>query len=292
MTQSRLYFHAGEAIVHPLLSRIEFRFEEDGFPISAFEDLDNPGNWTVSVYCETQDASEQAERLSAVLKSEGHAFKIMREDIPDTDWVEATLRELVPVRAGNFVVHGAHDKHVPRPHEVAIQIDAGLAFGTGHHGTTAGCLDMLTRISKRSKFHNILDLGTGSGVLAIALAKTQIAHVMATDIDPVSVETARVNAHINQAHTNIECITATGFAHRRFSEQGPYDLIVANILANPLKAMAHDISRHLTGNADLVLSGLLPHQRASILATFRVHGMIHEFTHIRDGWLTLVLKKP
>ncbi|MDJ0613514.1 MAG: 50S ribosomal protein L11 methyltransferase [Rhizobiaceae bacterium] len=292
MSQSRLFIETNEAEARSLQSSFEFAFEDDGFAISAFEDLENPGDWTVSVYTSTDQVEELSTRMTALAGDLGFEIELQREDLPETDWVAETLRELHCVRAGRFVMHGSHEMDAPAPHEIGLQIDAGLAFGTGHHGTTAGCLDMLSEVSKRKTFYNALDLGTGSGVLAIAVAKAHQAQVLATDIDPVATETARQNAKINGTQDCVECITASGFTHRRFGEQAPFDLVIANILAKPLQSMALEIALHTMPGGTIILSGLLPHQQRMIVATFRQHNIMFEKSYIRDGWLVLVLSKP
>lgn len=270
----------------------EDAFEDDGFPVSSFEDLDNPVNWEIAVYMDTNLADDTHTRMKAICHEQGITVSFEREDIEDKDWVAETLRDLNSVRAGRFIVHGSHEMHVPKPHEISILINAGLAFGTGHHGTTAGCLDMLSRACKKQTFRNVLDLGTGSGVLAIAAAKAMPCFVMATDIDPVATETARYNAKQNGVQSHVECLTSVGFTQARMHEQAPFDLVIANILARPLQAMALDIVAHTQAGGTVILSGLLPHQRNPIIASFRLQGLHHEYSHIRDGWLVIVFKKP
>lgn len=291
MPQSRLYIETNETDARALQASFEFAFEDDGFAVSAFEDLDNPGDWTVSVYVEADGVSELEKRMLSLAQDIGITVSLQREDLPDIDWVAETLRDLHSVRSGRFVMHGSHEMDAPAPNDIGLLIDAGLAFGTGHHGTTAGCLDMLGEVSKQKSFHNCLDLGAGSGVLAIAIAKTHNARVLATDIDPVATETAANNTKRNGVHAAIECITANGFDHRRFKEQGPFDLVIANILAKPLKVMARDIAQHTLSGGTVILSGLLPHQKRMIVATFRQHNIMFEKAYIRDGWLILVLSK-
>lgn len=269
----------------------EEEFEEDGFPVSSFEDLENPVNWEIAVYTDTTLADETHARMAKLAKQENIKISFKREDIADIDWVAETLRDLISVRAGRFIVHGTHETHVPRPHEIAVHINAGLAFGSGHHGTTAGCLDMLSRVLKRKTFRNVLDLGTGSGVLAIAAAKAMPCFVMATDIDPVATETAKYNAKQNGVQAHVECLTSVGFTKARMHEQAPFDLVIANILAKPLQQMALDIAAHTARGGTVILSGLLPHQRAPIVASFRLQGLHLEYSHIRDGWLILVFDK-
>ena len=292
MSQSRLYIETNEAEARALQASYEFAFEDDGLAVSAFEDLENPGNWTVSVYIDSDEVSALADRMTALAREIDLSINLKREDLPDVDWVAETLRDLHCVRAGRFVMHGSHEKDAPKAHEIGLLIDAGLAFGTGHHGTTAGCLDMLSEVSKRKTFYNALDLGTGTGVLGIAVAKAHQAQVLATDIDPVATETAIENTKRNGTLNFVECITASGFGHRRFGEQAPFDLVIANILAKPLQSMAHDIALHTMAGGTIILSGLLPHQQRTIVATFRQHNVMFEKSYIRDGWLILVLSKP
>ncbi len=210
-------------------------------PVASFEIDENAGLWSVSVYVPADEAPHFERRMIEVLERENLPTGIGHEPLQDIDWVAATLAELTPVRSGRFIVHGSHDRHVPRPHQHAVLIDAGLAFGTGHHGTTAGCLDMLGECLKRRRYFNALDLGTGSGVLAIAAAKSQPLTVLASDIDPVAVEVARRNTQINGVAAQVECIAAPGFNHQRFGQKGPFDLVLANILARPLEMLARDL---------------------------------------------------
>jgi ribosomal protein L11 methyltransferase len=291
MPQSCLREEIEKSAALKLQKIFEDAFEEDGFPVSSFEDLENPINWEIAVYCETELADETHARMLELAKENGVEVTFKREDIPDIDWVAETLRDLTAVRAGRFIVHGTHESHIPRPHEIAVHVNAGLAFGTGHHGTTAGCLDMLSRVLKRKTFRNVLDLGTGSGVLAIAAAKAMPCYVMATDIDPVATETAKFNAKQNGVQAHVECLTSVGFTNVRMHEQAPFDLIIANILAKPLQQMTLDIVAHTASGGTVILSGLLPHQRTPIIASFRLQGLQLKHSHIRDGWLVVVFEK-
>ncbi len=292
MQQTCLRAEIEKSLALKLQALFEDTFEEDGFPVSSFEDLENPVNWEIAVYMNTELAEETNEKMVALCKVHGIDVTFSREDIPDIDWVAETLRDLTAVRADRFIIHGSHEADAPRPHEIPVLINAGLAFGTGHHGTTAGCLDMLSRICKRKQFHNVLDLGTGSGVLAIAAAKAMPCFVLATDIDPVATQVAKYNAKQNGVQAQVECLTSVGFTQARMHQQAPYDLIIANILAKPLQSMALDIVSHTAKGGTVILSGLLPHQRIPIVANFRLQGLHLEYSHIRDGWLVLVFKKP
>ncbi len=269
---------------------MDAEFDLDGLPVSLFEVDEVRDIWCVAIYCDKELSADTKSRFSDVLMNFDATLKVSSEAIGEQDWVANNLLQLSPVRAGRFLVHGSHDKNAPRFNDYAIQIDAGMAFGTGHHGTTAGCLDMLGDELKRQKFFNPLDVGTGSGVLAIAIAKACRVSVLASDIDPVATSVAQQNARINNTHTQLKCVTAAGFNHREITAKAPYDLIIANILARPLQEMAGEFSNHLAPGATVILSGLLPHQQTRIIAHFKIHGMKLIKSHIRDGWLTLVLR--
>ena len=277
-----------EAII--IYQALEAEFEEDGIAVSLFEVDEKLDLWCASIYVMPEESNQYKTRIASVLNALKINCEIETEVIYQTDWVEETLRQLSPVRAGRFVIHGSHDKQAIDFNDIGIEIDAGLAFGTGHHGTTAGCLEMLEKELKRRTFSNSLDLGTGSGVLAIALAKATKTKVLASDIDPVSTIVAKENARLNGVGNFVSCVTATGFNHPMITANKPYDLIIANILARPLQQLAHDFSTHLAPGATVILSGLLPHQKARILAAFTLQKLHFVKAHIRDGWLTLVLR--
>ena len=272
-TQSRIFATGKEQDVRDISDLLELEFEQEGYPVAAFENPDDHRVWEVSVYVETDIAIGVQQRIETLIESSGHKATFHDEVLPDVDWVAETLRELAPVRAGRFIVHGSHDQDAPKPNEVSVWIDASVAFGSGHHGTTAGCLDMLDRELKRNNFYNILDLGTGSGVLAIAAAKATNANILASDYDPVATNTAAFNARRNGVASNIHCVTANGFGHPAFSGYRPFDLVIANILARPLQALALEVSRHMAFGGTLILSGLLPHQKAPLIASYRLQGL-------------------
>jgi ribosomal protein L11 methyltransferase len=244
-----------------------------------------PGRWEVVVYFD--EAPDKAER--AALARFGR-FAIA--ELPETDWVAKSLEGLKPVSAGRFLVHGRHDRGQLKPNDLGLEIEAGQAFGTGHHGTTAGCLIAIEREAKTRPILNALDVGSGSGVLAIALAKRAKAHVLASDIDPVATKVADENVRLNGVAARVRCITAVGLIGRAFACRAPYDLIVANILAAPLAALAPAIRRAIAPGGTVILSGLLPAQRARIVAAYRGRGLVLVRSMIVDGWLTLVLRRP
>lgn len=291
MQQTRLFFTTDTARARRIAAAIEDLFENEGYPVSAFETDEAARIWSVSVYVPSSDAAPALDKIEKLMRDEDLICELAQETLEDRDWVSETLRDLKPVRAGRYVVHGSHTPDAARSHEHSVCIDAGQAFGTGHHGTTAGCLDMLEVSLKKRRYANALDLGTGSGVLAIALAKSAPVQILATDIDPVAIRVAKQNIRLNQVGGNIQAVTASGFSHRKFRKVGPFDLVVANILARPLHKMATQLCQHLDAKATVILSGLLPHQRANILARYRGQGLRHVHTHLRDGWIVLVLEK-
>ncbi len=249
----------------------------------------SPGAWTVIAYFEF--APDEAALSHLGRTALGRAAVPTIEELPDEDWVTKSLRALAPVRAGRCLVHGAHDRAARRANDIAIEIDANQAFGTGHHGTTAGCLAALSHLAKRRRFHAALDLGTGSGVLAIAAAKLWHIPVVATDIDPIALAIAANNIRLNGVARHIRTLVADGVRHPLIREAGPFDLVIANILAGPLAKLAPAIAASMTIGGVAILSGLLPTQRRWIQAAYRKQGLIIRRASVREGWLTLVLER-
>ncbi|MCP4185219.1 MAG: 50S ribosomal protein L11 methyltransferase [Hyphomicrobiales bacterium] len=289
--QYRHYVEADFEIARQIYDLLDSEFEEDSIAVTFFEIDEVEAIWCACIYTLEYPSDDFKSRMVTILSSNGFKSGIESEIIHPTDWVAQTLRKLCPVRAGRFLIHGSHDNDVAGFSDIPIRIDAGLAFGTGHHGTTAGCLEMLERQLKSRKFNNPLDVGTGSGVLAIAVAKACKTQVLASDIDPVATRVARQNARFNNVGKWVRCVTAAGFNHRGITARTPYDLIIANILARPLQNMAKEFAAHLAADGVVILSGLLPHQKARIIAAFQIQHLKFVKAHIRDGWLTLVLKK-
>jgi ribosomal protein L11 methyltransferase len=263
-------------------------FFEGEAAIAAFERPD--GRWDVTLHF--ADAPDQALVRQLVTNAAGAdiAGGIAFDTVEARDWVKASLEDLVPVPAGRFVVHGQHDRARVAPNKLGIEIEAALAFGTGHHGTTRGCLLLLDHVLKAWRPRRVLDLGTGTGVLAIAAAKALHEKILASDIDPISVGVAQENARLNMSGHLVQAIPATGFAAPQFAQSGPFDLVLANILANPLRQLATPMSRHLAPSALVILSGLLTHQAASVIAAYRARGLV-PLRHLRiDGWSSLLLR--
>ena len=214
------------------------------------------------------------------------------EPLPDQDWIRQSQEGLPPVRAGRFFVYGAHDAGAVPEGVIPIRIEAGLAFGTGHHETTALCLQALSQIAGVRRPKRILDLGCGTGVLAIAAAKLLHHTVLATDIDPVAVEVARENARANNVAPLIHAAVADGFASPTIRDRAPFDLILANILAGPLTKLAPDLAAALAPQGTAVLSGLLRNQEKLVLSFACAQGLVFRRA-LRDGpWSALVLQRP
>lgn len=290
MGQTRLYLTATKAEADRIFAVLETVFEDDGLPLAVLELDEERDLHEVSLYADGDIEPVEA-RLKAELTALGLARTVEREVLPDVDWVARSLEGLKPVRAGRFLVHGAHDRQKRHAGDIAIEIEAGLAFGTGHHGTTAGCLAMLERVAIREKPRNALDLGTGSAVLAIALARLAHIPVLATDIDPVAVDVAAANARLNHVSSLVETVTAPGFHHPIFTARAPFDLIVANILARPLMKLAPEMAKYLTPGGSIVLSGILDRQRDAVVAAYTGQQFRHVRTTHREGWVTIHMKR-
>ena len=275
-----------------LLPLLEQLFEEKGYPVAAFENLANPEEWELSIYVDSESSAQTLGMVHALSAEFAANLSFNSEEIPDIDWVSMTQSQLHPVRTGRIIVHGSHDREVPAPNDIAICLDAGMAFGTGHHGTTAGCLLALDKLSKKRSFRQVLDLGTGSGVLAIAAAKLHRAKITAADNDPVAIEIARRNTRMNDMANRIDCVVSDGFHNRRIAEGTSYDLVMANILAGPLKKMARDIAKNTAPGGYVILSGLLPHQKSAIATNYRIQNLVMNNWFVLDNWLTLILRKP
>ncbi|WP_378949969.1 50S ribosomal protein L11 methyltransferase [Mesorhizobium sp. ANAO-SY3R2] len=289
MTQTRLHIITGREAATRIFAALETAFEDDGWPIAVLEVDEDNDIQEVSLYTDG-DVDDIERRMAEVLAAEGHTGAIGREVLPDIDWVAKSLEGLKPVQAGRFFVHGAHDRNELRPGQIAIEIEAGLAFGTGHHGTTAGCLEMIEKVVTAEQPRNALDLGTGSAVLAIGIAKLAPIPVLATDIDPVATEVAAANVRLNDANEHVETVTADSFDDPIFAARGPFELIVANILAQPLMQMAPEMAAHLAPGGSLILSGILDRQHDAVLEAYTGQKFRHVETFHREGWVTIHLK--
>jgi ribosomal protein L11 methyltransferase len=271
-------------------------FDPANAAVAAFEGTPttkdwNGGPWLVEAYFGEQPDEDNLRALIAAVAGEDASARVSFELIEARDWVASSLAGLKPVRVGRFIVYGAHSRGEVRDNEIAIEIEAALAFGTGHHGTTRGCLLMLDRIARRRRPRSILDIGTGTGVLAIAAAKLFKRPVHSGDIDKVSVAAASENAKRNGAGAFVDPVQARGAAHNALRQGAPFDLVFANILARPLQAMAPEIARLTETGADIILSGLLARDAPSVIAAYRTQGVALVRRIDIDGWVTLLMKR-
>jgi ribosomal protein L11 methyltransferase len=258
-----------------------------GMVCSVFEQPDK--SWQVDVHFRTQPDMTALRTLIAQSCGKSWANKLTVGRLAPQNWVKKSLIGLRPVTAGRFVIHGAHDRDRVPAHCIGIEIEAATAFGTGHHGTTRGCLLALDAIARHRKPRYILDIGTGSGILAIAAAKLFHKPVMAGDIDAPSVETARANARLNGVGTLVTAVHATGLRAPEIVARAPYDLVMANILLRPVQQLAAPIARAIMPHARVVLSGILAAQANAALSAYRSQGLVLERSFSLDGWETLVM---
>jgi len=288
MTQQiRLFLELPKLKGEEIYAKAEAAFEEEGWPLASFDDEEN-GIFAISLYVTEKEEKAAQARLAALAAMDRTAVK--REILPQIDWVKHSLAGLKPVRAGHFFVHGAHDRDKIRPGDINIEIEANRAFGTGHHGTTAGCLEVLETIIAQESPANILDIGTGSGILAIAAAKLGKNHVLATDNDPLAAEIAAENAALNGVAAAITIACAEGFSAPEIAQAAPFDLIMANILAGPIIAMAVPMKNALKPGGSLLLSGLLAEQSDAVATAYYRQGLAMVETLLKQGWAILHLR--
>ena len=256
--------------------------------VTLFED--GPASFVVEAYYDTHPPLEViAEALSAL--GDGLDEAVL-EDVPDQNWVALSQAALPPVAAGRFLLHGGHDRERVGARRTAIEIEAGEAFGTGHNATTALCLEAIDRLTRRRRFARVLDLGCGTGVLAIAAARILPgARVLAVDNDPLATAIARANARLNGVGRSVHVIDAAGFEHPLLREAGAFDLVLANLLPGPLIALAPAMRRALRAGGVAVLSGLLDHQAREVGAHYRAAGFRLVARSRRAGWTVLTVMR-
>jgi ribosomal protein L11 methyltransferase len=255
--------------------------------LSLFE-ADSAGTaWQIEAYFDVADDAADAAR-SFQAHPHAAAFAIIVEAVRETDWVRQSLRGLVPIRAGRFFVHGSHDRAVRPCHGISIEIDAATAFGTGHHGSTRGCLLALDALLRKNEPKRVIDIGCGSGILAIAASRALRRRVLACDTDPEAVRITAANARLNGAA--VTALGAAGIAHAAIAAAGPYDLVLANILARPLVRLAPAFARITAKSGHLILSGLLTQQERWVASAYRALGFMPISRLDKEGWATLVLR--
>ena len=257
----------------------------EGATYSILEEDEDRGIWRIDAF---PMAAVEADALRRVLGG-FTTLQTTSEVLADADWLAMALSGLPPVRAGRFFIYGMHDRGRTPPNAVALRIEAGAAFGTGHHGTTVGCLLAYDQLLKTRRFARVLDVGAGTGVLAIAAARTGSRTAIGVDIDAVSVRISRENARVNQ--TRARFVHASGLGHQLVRRTGPYDLVFANILARPLVGLAQDIRGALKPGGLVILSGLLRTQERFVRAAYLARGFRLQRRIHRDAWATLVLAR-
>jgi ribosomal protein L11 methyltransferase len=285
--------HASFAVGHEsdarlVVDRLTESLDAGDAAVTAFEDA--AGRWQIALHFAEPPDQDAVRALVGLAAGDEAAAAMLFDTVEAKDWVKASLDDLAPVHAGRFIVHGQHDRGKVPPNRLGLEIEAALAFGTGHHGTTRGCLLLLHDVLRHASPQRILDLGTGTGVLAIAAAKALHRGVLASDIDPQAVGVAIDNAKLNGVGHWVQAFCATGFSDPRFRAAAPFDLVLANILANPLRQLATPLASHLAPSAWVILSGLLPHQARSVIAAYRARDLVLSRHLIVEGWSSLLLR--
>ncbi len=270
-------------------------FEPAEAASTAFETDDAwPGGgkaWLVEAYFGFEPDEEGLRELVAVAAGDEAAARVEFGLTEKRDWVANALAGLAPVRAGRFLVHGGHDRARVKPNDIGIEIEAGLAFGTGHHGTTRGCLMHFDRLLKRRRPRRVLDVGCGAGVLAIAAAKVLRRKIWLGDLDPIAVEVANANARLNGVSAHCQAIVSRGVENLRMREGAPYDVVFANILAKPLRLLAPSLAAVTARDGEAIVSGLLYADVPGVLAAWRAQGFFLRERIDLEGWASLRLSR-
>ncbi|GAB4259639.1 MAG: 50S ribosomal protein L11 methyltransferase [Pararhodobacter sp.] len=256
--------------------------------VGVFELEDGSGLWEVGAYFE-----EPPDDIALTLMAAAYgAAEFAVSELPEIDWVAHVRRELKPVEAGRFFVYGSHDAAKLPEGRVGLLIEAAMAFGTGHHGTTLGCLRALDRLVERGVTRtNVIDVGCGTAVLAMGAARVWPEVVLASDIDAVAIEVAEANVAANGLSGRVICLEAVGFDHPQIAARAPFDLVFANILKGPLIQLAPDMARHTAPGSLAILSGLLTTQAEDVLAAYSAQGFILDEREDIGDWSTLILRR-
>ncbi|WP_050931142.1 50S ribosomal protein L11 methyltransferase [Aestuariivita boseongensis] len=277
----------GKAQAEALGDALE-RMEPEPTGIGVFEMEDGSGLWEIGAYF--TDAPDEA--ALALLAAAFDAKPFVVSEVPETDWVAHVRRELAPVKAGRFFVYGSHDADKVPDGTEPLLIEAAMAFGTGHHGTTLGCLLALdSLIEDGFAPRSVADIGCGTAVLAMAAARIWDATILASDIDQVAVDVAEANLKANGLEGRVSCLEAAGFDHPDLQSAAPYDLIFANILKGPLIALAPDLFRHNSDGGFAILSGILNEQADQVVEVYQALGYNLVSRNSIVDWTTLVLRK-
>ncbi|MFZ7091581.1 50S ribosomal protein L11 methyltransferase [Primorskyibacter sp. 2E233] len=270
------------------LSEALEELEPEPTGVGVFEIEDGSGTWEVGGYFLEPPNDIELALLAAAY----NARPFVVSEVPDTDWVDKVRRELTPVVAGRFFVYGSHDAEKIPEGSVPLLIEAAMAFGTGHHGTTQGCLEALDRLAAQGfEGKSVADIGCGTAVLAMGAASIWPNPVIASDIDEVAVEVAEANVSANGLSDKLTCVEAAGFGHPDLSARAPYDLIFANILKQPLIDLAPDMSTHLAPGGFAILSGILTRQADEVVEVYAQNGIKQVRRDVIGDWVTLTMQK-
>lgn len=278
-----------EASARAMTDLLGEMFDPTETAVAAFEAEDGV-TWRLEAYfADAPDEGFIRDLIRPVVGEAADAAEF--RTIAQQDWVRASLEGLKPVRAGRFLVHGSHDRDAVRANDLPIEIEAALAFGTGHHGTTLGCLRALVAELKRGRPAHVLDVGTGTGILAFAAAKALRSTVVAGDLDGEAVTTARENARLNGLGPHLRLYEGPGVRHALADRPRRFDIVFANILARPLKRLAPSLTAVVAPDGVLILSGLIERDVAGVLSTYRHRGFHLARKGVIEGWATLVLRR-
>lgn len=276
-----------------IIAQAEQSFDDLALSVSSYEIDEDAGVWGVQILCDNpQQQAEITQRLHLLTGMVGCATpSITMQELIQEDWLARVAQDFPPLHIPPFYVHGQHITAPSQPHLKAIQVDAGAAFGSGEHGTTRGCLEAMAWLAKKRSPQRVLDMGCGSGILAIAAAKLWNAQVMASDIDEVAVRVTQKNIRVNRVDAAVTALVSDGYQHPAIGKTGPYEVIIANILAAPLVAFAPALAAHLTPGGFAILSGLLRWQETLVLSAHRMQGLRLVKRYRNGDWSALVLEK-
>ncbi len=291
--QSEQYWKVVFDVPHTAAGTAEESFGDIALAVSGFETDEANGIWTFDIlFAEEPDMEEFARRLMII--SALHEIEMPEatlSKVEQEDWLAKVAKDFPPIHVGRFYVHGSHVTDAPPPGSLPIRVEAGAAFGSGEHGTTYGCLEAMCFLDKKRQFKSVLDMGCGSGILAIAAAKLWRCNTLAADIDPVAVRVAAENVEINQVVQYVDAVVSDGYDSERVKRGGPYELIIANILARPLVEFAPDLAKHLKPGGAAILSGLLVDQETMVRSAHTMQGLTLVKRFVHNEWCTLLLKK-
>jgi len=263
------------------------RFSSQPVGLSVFESDELNEVWEINAYFDGYPNELELAIVETVYKVEFVISALVYKD-----WVSSVLKHLKPVIVDRFIIYGEHDKYKLPENKICIRVEAALAFGTGHHASTVGCLRALSRLAKRGvRVSNIADIGCGTGILAMCASKVFKCDTLAADIDPLALQTVKANIIINGIQTFVVAVKSDGFNNREIIARSPFDLIFANILAQPLIRLVKGISRHTKLNGRVILSGMIDKQASRVENVYRTHGFVRNFLFSESGWTTLVLQK-